>query len=155
GPAVDGGSMRRDSFLRTPIRGDHQNRLQNIQVSEVALSGNPPAAAPFYPQTLEITFDPAPGVTEVQIAPLWEGTLRFLPESSAGNPTDPAQVTRASFPGWSVTGDLLLLTPPSVPGSSSLDEAFAAHVPLVRPAPNVVRYSQVHLTPDFLFTTLT
>ena len=142
--------MRTFHFLRTPIRGDHQSRVLDVQVSEAPLEGDPPTDA-VYPQTLEIAFETVLGVTEVQIAPLWEGLLRFLPESTAVNPTDPAEVTPANYPGWSVTGDLILST---IAGTPGFDEAFADLVPLVGRAPSVVRYSRVTLTEDFLFTTL-
>ena len=48
--------MREAVFLRTPIRPDHQGRLQNLTVAEQPLSGNPdPANA--YPPTLILKFD--------------------------------------------------------------------------------------------------
>src|SRR5262245_1670535 len=142
--------MRTYHFLRTPIRGDHQSRVLDVLVSEAPLEGDPPAGA-VYPQTLEISFETVLGVTEVQIAPLWEGMLRFLPESTAGNPTDPADVTPANYPGWAVTGDLVLST---IAGTPGFEEAFADLVPVVGRAPSAVRYSRVSLTEDFLFTTL-
>jgi hypothetical protein len=138
--------MRIDGFLRTPIRGDHQIRMQNLTVSEVALSGNPTTAAP-YPQSLEITFSATVGVSEVQIAPLWEGLLRFIADDVTHNPTDPDQVSETQYLNWSVTGDLILRT------WYGLEEAFKKHIAFVTPAPATVRYSKVQLTRDFLFTT--
>jgi hypothetical protein len=142
--------MRTFHFLRTPIRGDHQARVLDVQVTEAPLQGDPPPDA-VYPQTLEISFETVLGVTEVQIAPLWEGLLRFLPESTAGLPVDPADVTPASYPGWPVTGDVVLST---IAGTPGFDEAFADLIPLIGRVPSTVRYSRVSLTEDFLFTTL-
>ena len=142
--------MRPFHFLRTPIRGDHQSDVTGVRVTEAPLRGDPPPDA-VYPQTLEISFETVLGVTEVQIAPLWEGLLRFLPESTAGHPIDPADVTRANYPGWPVTGDLILSTLAGTPG---FDDAFRDLIPLICHAPTTVRYSAVSLTEDFLFTTL-
>ena len=142
--------MRTFQFLRTPIRGDHQSRVLGVALSEAPPVGDPSPADP-YPQSLELSFDTVLGVTEVQIAPLWEGTLRFVPESSAGAPSDPAEVTPGNYAGWPVTGDLLLTT---VGGTRGFEQAFADLVPLVGSVPSSVRYSRVSLTEDFLFTTL-
>ncbi len=142
--------MRTFHFLRTPIRGDHQSRVLGVALSEAPPVGDPSPADP-YPQSLEISFDTVLGVTEVQIAPLWEGTLRFVPESTAGAPSDPAEVTPGNYAGWPVTGDLLLTT---VGGTRGFEQAFADLVPLVGRVPSSVRYSRVSLTEDFLFTTL-
>ncbi|MBN1814688.1 MAG: hypothetical protein JXA14_22805 [Anaerolineae bacterium] len=139
--------MRIDGFLRTPIRGEHQNRLQNLQVAECALMGTPAPTDP-YPQTLEISFHVMADVSEVQISPLWEGVLQFIPDSTANNPKDPAQVTKANFPGWSVTGDLILRT------WHGLEKAFATHIAFISPPPSTIRYSKIQLTREFLFTTL-
>src|SRR5258708_6893770 len=87
--------MRGSNFLRTPIRADHQSRLQGLTLSEHALIGNPEPGAP-YPQSLIIAFTADPGATEVQIAPLWEGVLYFLAEDTTGYPADPSDVTEAS-----------------------------------------------------------
>ena len=144
-------AMRTSDFLRTPIRGDHQSRVLGVQLAEAPPAGDPAHAEP-YPQSLEISFDTVLGVTEVQIAPLWEGQLRFVPEATTGAPTDPADVTPAAYPGWPVTGDLLLTT---VAGTSGFEQAFKDLVPLIgRFPPSSVRYSRVRLTEDFLFTTL-
>jgi hypothetical protein len=142
--------MRDYHFLRTPIRGDHQSRLTDVQVSEAALAGDPALDA-VYPQTLEISFGLEPAVTEVQIAPVWEGALIFLPDATTGNPVDPVDVTPAAYPGWSVTGDIVLRT---LPNSANSAVAFERNVPLVGRPPATVRYSSVRLTEDFLFTTL-
>ena len=99
--------MRDYHFLRTPIRGEDQWGLLDLQISEASSVGDPPPDQ-VYPQTLEISFDVAPATAEVQIAPLWEGSLIFLPDSTAGNPVDPAEVSPANYPNWSVTGDLVL-----------------------------------------------
>jgi hypothetical protein len=145
--------MRRDGFLRTPIRADHQARLLNLGIGEAALAGDPaPAAA--YPQTLEISFDVAAGTTEVQVALPWEGSLRFLPDSTLNHPATPAEAIEARFPTWGVTGDLALLTRSLVGSNAGLAEAFAAHLPLIDPLPGTLRFSKVRLTRDFLFTTL-
>lgn len=145
--------MRDLHFLRTPIRGDHQDRLQNIQVREIPLDGNP-LPDQLYPQTLEISFDVAPTVTEVQIAPLWEGFLLFLPDSTAGNPVDPSEVTESNYANWSVTGDLVLRSYISFVAGSDFESAFNQVIPLITPVPTAVRYSKVTITRDFLFTTL-
>jgi hypothetical protein len=69
--------MREAAFLRTPIRADHQGRLRNLMVEEPPLTGNPdPTNA--YPQTLILKFDVDASTIEIQVAPLWEGTLYFL-----------------------------------------------------------------------------
>jgi len=137
-------------FLRTPIRGEDQWSLLDLQVGEASLVGDPQPDQ-VYPQTLEISFDVALGTTEVQIAPLWEGSLIFLPDSTAGNPLDPAEVSLANYPNWSVTGDMVLTT---IAGTVDFADAFAFHIPLIRRVPGLVRYSKVRLTQDFLFTTL-
>lgn len=142
--------MRDYHFLRTPIRGDHQARLVDLEVGEAPLAGDP-APAQVYPQTLELSFEVAPTVTEVQIAPLWEGELIFLADSTAGNPATPADVTPAAYPSWSVTGDLVLRT---VAGTAGFEYAIRYHLPLIGGLPSTVRYSKVELTEDFLFTTL-
>src|SRR4051794_32971037 len=119
--------MRPDRFLRTPVRGDHQARLRDLGVGEAALEGNPAPGNP-YPQTLEVSFRVDAGVTEVQIAPLWEGQLQFVPDSVAGNPTTPDQVLESRFGTWSVVGDLVLRTLlPAVPGGH--ETAFTTHLP--------------------------
>ena len=86
--------MRDYHFLRTPIRGDHQSRLVDVQVNEAELAGDP-APDEVYPQTLEVSFEVAPAVTEVQIAPLWEGALIFLPDATTGNPVDRDELIKA------------------------------------------------------------
>lgn len=145
--------MRRDSFLRTPIRADHQGRLQNLTIAETVLDGNPDPAAP-YPQTLEIRFDVAASTTEVQIALPWEGMLRFRPDSTLNHPAVPSDVTVARYPTWAVGGDLLLRTFTLFGSGLGLQEAFTTHLPLLDPLPAIVRFSKVRLTQDFLFTTL-
>ena len=85
--------MRTDGFLRAPIRGDHR-RIANITLGDVALAAIPPDAV--FPQTLELAFDVNAGVTEVQIAPVWPGTLRFFADAPGSNPTDPAQATQTT-----------------------------------------------------------
>lgn len=143
--------MRVDGFLRTPIRGADQARLRELKVVEAPLSGNPDPTQP-YPQTTDITFTLADATAPVQIAPLWEGDLVFVPDAAKGNPRVAGQVNPDSYPHWSVTGALLLRT---WPGAGNLQAtAFATHLPLLDPAPDVVRYDRVRLTPEFLFTTL-
>ena len=145
--------MRDLHFLRTPIRGDHQDRIQNIQISETPLDGNP-LPSQVYPQTLEISFDVLPSVTEVQIAPLWEGYLIFRPDSTVGNPIDPSEVIEANVTNWSLKGDLILRSYISFVNESNFENAIKALIPLVTPVPTSVRYSKVEITKDFLFTTL-
>jgi hypothetical protein len=145
--------MRANGFLRTPIRGDHQARLQNLRGTEVPLAGNPASGTP-YPQALEISFDVQQGTTEIQISPVLEGTLLFIPDSTSNNPTDPAQVVEASYPGWSVTGDLLLRAVGVFGGSNELAAVFSQHIPLIAPPPDTFRYSKIRITRDFLFTTV-
>jgi len=142
--------MRSYHFLRTPIRADHQSRLLDLEVREAPLAGDP-APDQVYPQTLELSFEVDAAVTEVQIAPLWEGELIFLADSTAGHPAAPADVTPAAYAGWPVTGDLILRT---VAGTANFEYALRYHVPLVGRLPSSVRYSKVRLTADFLFTTL-
>ncbi|MFI0446902.1 hypothetical protein [Actinomadura sp. 6N118] len=142
--------MRDFHFLRTPIRGDQQFGLVDVQVGEAPLQGDP-RPADVYPQTLEISFEPGTAGPDVQIAPLWEGTLFFLPDSTVGGPADPADVTPAAYPNWPVEGDLILRTNA---GSADFDDAFGFHIPLIGRVPATVRYSRVRLTRDFLFTTL-
>jgi hypothetical protein len=143
--------MRQTTFLRTPIRAEHQGRLLNLQVAEQPLAGDP-SPTDIYPQTLLITFRVAPGTTEVQIAPLWEGSFKFLADSTAGYPTDPSQVTDANFPQWNLVGDLVLET--GLPDIIDLKSAFASQISLISPPPSIVRYSKVRLTRDFLFVTI-
>ncbi|HBV97450.1 MAG: hypothetical protein JL50_08240 [Peptococcaceae bacterium BICA1-7] len=139
--------MRDNGFLRTPIRADQQAQLQGLQVHEQPLLGDPKPGDP-YPQTLVITFTSPAGGPDVQIAPLWEGALYFLADSTAGLPTRPADAVEAKFSSWTLVGDLVLITP------QGLENAFRNHIPLITPPPGSVRYSKVRLTREFLFTTL-
>jgi hypothetical protein len=139
----------RTPFLRTPIRADHQSRLTIVEIDEEPLSGNPAPADP-HPQTLKVIFTPASSSTEIQIAPLWEGDLVFIADSTAGYPSQPADVTEANAQNWPLTGDLILVTR----DLGGMAAALKKSAPLVDPPPNVVRYSKVVLTNDFLFTTL-
>jgi hypothetical protein len=146
--------MRQTVFLRTPIKAAHQGRMQNLQVSEQPPAGNP-AAGDVYPQTLIVSFDVAAGTTDVEIAPLWEGYLYFLPDDTTGYPTKPEEVTPANFDKWRLVGDLVLHnTRGFLDESAAVDQAFASHIKLIRPAASAVRYSKVRLTRDFLFGTL-
>lgn len=145
--------MRDLHFLRTPIRGDHQDRLQNIHIGEVALNGNP-LPNQVYPQTLEISFDVVANVTEIQIAPLWEGFFLFLPDSTAGNPVDPSEVIESNYTNWSLTGDLILRSYTGFLQDSDFAGAFNGAIPLVTPPPTAVRYSKIVITKEFLFITL-
>jgi hypothetical protein len=144
--------MRRDAFLRTPILADHLSRIQNVQVAEVPLAGDPGGLP--YPQTLEISLEAVPGATEVEIALPWEGWLKFLPDSAAGRPTAVPDVLRSRVSSWPLEGDLLLRVGFADYWSSGLDEPFKTHLPRITPIPNVVRFSKVLLTEAFLFDTL-
>src|SRR4030042_1687566 len=139
--------MRMTNFCRTPIRAEHQARMRDLQVTEHSLAGDPQPGDPYYPQTLKISFKT--DESEVQVATLWEGLMVFLPDSTVGYPQNPSDVTLANFSGWSLLGDLILLT-----ADFSLVEAFQRHIPLVKQPPSIVRYSKVRLTQEFLFTTL-
>jgi hypothetical protein len=143
--------MRQTTFLRTPIRADHQSRLLNLQVAEQALAANP-SPTDVYPQTLLINFGIAAGTSEVQIAPLWEGSFRFLADSTDGYPTDPSEVTEANFPQWKLVGDLVLES--GVKEMIDMRKAFGTQLPLISPPPSIVRYSKIRLTRDFLFVTM-
>ena len=145
--------MRDDKFLRTPIRGDHQDRLQNLLIEEAPLAGNP-LSDDFYPQTLEISFEVDPAIAEVQIAPLWEGFFLFIPDSNSGNPTEVSEVSEANYPNWSVTGDLILRSFVDFSGPPNLESAFGTHIQLITPIPSIVRYSKIRLSQEFIFTTL-
>lgn len=139
--------MRMTNFLRTPIRAEHQARLRDLQVTEHPLTGDPQPGDPYYPQTLKISFKT--DESEVQVAALWKGLMLFLADSTAYYPQNPSDVTPANFSGWSLVGDLILLT-----ADFSLVEAFQTHISLIKQPPSIVRYSKVNLTQDFLFTTL-
>ena len=146
--------MRILEFLRTPIRASEESKLQNLNVSEQPLAANP-AAGDVYPQTLIISFEVNTGVTEIQIAPLWEGAFIFLADDTTGYPTKPEEVTAENFSKWNLVGDLVLhSTKKLLDEESSIESAFENSVPLIRPAPSSVRYSKVRLTQDFIFTTL-
>ncbi|MBM0259140.1 hypothetical protein JNW89_22740 [Micromonospora sp. 4G55] len=140
--------MRLNTFLRTPIRGDMQDRLRNLMVTEVSLAGDPKPGDNF-PQTLKLSFETDTPDLPVEIAPLWEGALQFIPDSTAQNPTVPGEVVEGRYDRWSVTGDLLLKTP-----AFGHEDAFRQLLPGFNPVPQLVRYSKVVLTPEFLFTTL-
>jgi hypothetical protein len=120
--------------------------MGNLQVTEQPFNGDPQPGDP-YPQSLQITFET--DETEVQVATLWEGLIHFIPDSTAGYPQNPQDVTEANFSTWPLVGDLLLIT-----ADFSLREPFATHIPLIKQPPSLVRYSKVRLTRDFLFTTL-
>jgi hypothetical protein len=139
----------RTPFLRTPIRADHQSRMTIVAIDEEPIAGDPSPADP-YPQTLKLTFTPASASTEIQIAPLWEGDLVFIADSTAGYPSQAADVTVANAQNWPLTGDLVLVTR----DLGGMSAAFRASAPFIDPPPNTVRYSKVVLTTDFLFTTL-
>jgi hypothetical protein len=144
--------MRTDGFLRTPIRGDHQSQIANVAVSDVALVRDP-AVADVFPQTLELAFDVNASVTEVQIAPVWPGSLKFFPDDPVKNVIQPGDVMQANMNTWSLTGDLVLSNEGAGLGLD-LKSAFGTHVPIVTAPPDQVRYSKVRLTSDFLFTTI-
>lgn len=146
--------MRETGFLRTPIKASHESRLTQLAVSEQPLKANPDAFE-VYPQTLNISFEPAAGTTEIEIAPLWEGQIYFLADDTTGYPTKPEQVTPGNFDTWNVVGDLVLHTSRNpIDDTSSIEAAFGAHVKMIRPAPSAVRYSKVRLTKEFVFDTL-
>jgi hypothetical protein len=145
--------MRDSNFLRTPVRADHQGRLLDISIGEAPLAGDPQPNDVF-PQTLEISFLVDPAVTEVQLAPLWEGYFLFIPDSTAGNPANTADVTRANYPNWSVTGDLVLRSYIDFTVQPNLMTAFAAQIPFIPKIPFLVRYSKIRLSEAFLFDTL-
>lgn len=142
--------MRVDGFLRTPLRGDQQRLIRDLVVAESPLRGDPDPAAP-YPQTLELTFSLPPDSPAIQVAPLWEGTLSFVPATTRGQPTVPAEVSPDRFDRWSVTGDLVLRTWAMTEFGPS---GFHTHLPWIDPAPSLVRYGPVTLTREFLFQTL-
>lgn len=143
--------MRVDGFLRTPVRGDHQTRLRSLAVGEVPVAGDPSPGMPF-PQTLEISFEVDAPDTEVQIAPLWEGAIRFVPDSTSRNPSVPEQVLPSRYPTWSVVGDLVLQAHRH--GSTDHTDAFEKHLPGFTPVVTAARYSKVRLTRELLFDTL-
>ena len=141
--------MRANGFLRTPIRAQHQAGMTQVEIDETPFAGNPLPSDP-YPQTLLISFVPDAGITDIQIAPCWEGELAFIADDMTGFPTAVAQVTAANAASWPLVGDLVLVSRDlGGPG-----KALKSHLTLIDSAPNVVRYSKVRLTTDFLFTTL-
>lgn len=137
--------MRATNFLRTPIRADHQARMRNLLVTEQLLTGDPSGGS--FLQALRITFETSE--TEVQIAALWEGRMRFIPDTTAGYPLSPEEVTEDNFSAWPLEGDLVLHTE-----DFSLHQPFATHIKLIAFPPSLVRYSKIRLTSDFLFSTL-
>jgi hypothetical protein len=130
--------MRPTKFLRTPIRADHQSRITNLAVSEAA--GGP----------LQLTFGVTQGVTEVQVAPLWQGELFFLSDDKSANPKQVSDVIAANFPAWKLAGELVLV----VDDRRALQDGLKTGAPFIAEPPTLVRYSKVKLTQAFLFATL-
>jgi hypothetical protein len=146
--------MRDLEFLRTPIKASEESKLRNLKVSEQPVAANP-AAGDVYPQTLIISFDVDRTVTEIELVPLWEGQFVFLADDTTGYPTKPEEVVPENFSKWNLKGDLVLHSSRGFAGeASSIESAFEANVPFIKPAPSSVRYSKVRLTRDFIFTTL-
>lgn len=141
--------MRTTAYLRTPIRADHQDRMTMLTLGEDPFAGNPLPKGP-WPQSLVLTFTPASGVSEIQIAPCWEGYLTFLADDKTGYPTQPSAVTKANAVQWPLKGDLVL----DVRDLGGMAKTLTTHAPSIDPVPSVVRYSKVKLTIDFLFITL-
>lgn len=123
--------------------------MTNTTIDETPLAGDPSPSAP-YPQTLLISFVPDAGVTDVQVAPCWQGDLVFLADDTTGYPTTAAEVTMANAASWPLVGDLVLVTR----DLGKHEKTFKTHLTLIETPPTVVRYSKVRLTTDFLFTTL-
>jgi hypothetical protein len=145
--------MRTDRFLRTPIKAEQQGGIDNVEVCEVPLTGDPDLGDQ-YPQTLEISFDVRLGATTIEVSPLWAGELGFRPDPTVTFPDSLEQVTGTNVPRWNATGELILSNHGNPMGDLAIGESFKKHVPLIAPPPDTVVYSKVRLTGDFLFTTL-
>ncbi|HKR22091.1 MAG TPA: hypothetical protein VJS17_05810 [Pyrinomonadaceae bacterium] len=135
--------MRDLHYLRTPLKS---HDFSSLTIQEVPFSNDFGQPDPC-PQAIEITFTPL-GQPNVEIALVWDGQLRFLPDSTT-LPNSPADVTEANFPNWNLTGTLVL----SLNDSSSAAK-ITRDVPLLKNWPTTARYEKVTLTRPFLFTTL-
>ena len=135
--------MRDLHYLRTPLKS---HDFSSLTIQEVPFANDFGQADPC-PQAIDITFTPS-GQPAVEIALVWDGQLRFLPDSTT-LPTSPTQVTEANFPNWNLTGTLVL----SLNDSSSAAR-ITRDVPLLKNWPTTARYEKVTLTRPFLFTTL-
>jgi hypothetical protein len=137
--------VRDRQYLRTPLK---PYNFSSLTLQEIALRNDFGRADPG-PQSIEILFTPPPGQSSVEIALVWDGLLRFLPDDSSELPQTPEEVTESNFPDWNLTGTLILLMTDSLSGAR-----VTGDVPLLASWPTVARYEKVTLTRAFLFTTL-
>jgi hypothetical protein len=136
--------MRDRLYLRTPIK---PYNFSSLAIQEVAFKNDFGSADP-RPQAIEITFVPPAGQSQVEIALVWDGLLRFLPDSNT-LPASRSEVTEANYPNWNLTGTLILSQ-----HDSSSGRRIRSDVPLLKNWPTTARYEKVTLTRRFLFTTL-
>ena len=135
--------MRDLHYLRTPLK---PRDFSTLTVREVPFKNDFGQSDPC-PQGIEITFTPS-GQPAVEIALVWDGQIRFLPDSNE-LPNLPAEVTEANCANWNLTGTLVLSLFNSTSGAR-----ITRDVPLLKNWPTTARYEKVTLTRSFLFTTL-
>lgn len=138
--------------VRFCFSADQQARIDatSLAVADVPYAAAPPAGQP-YPQALRLSFRLNGAVPPPQVVPLFPGLLRFIPDPAATGtlpkPED-VQLTDAAYATWRTVGTLRV----------ALDVTVGRDLPLLLPGlevlPNVVWYSPVRISRDFLFTSL-
>ncbi|MGQ0679575.1 MAG: hypothetical protein ACT4OM_07970 [Actinomycetota bacterium] len=139
-------------FLRFVFSAADQANIDpaSLVVQDVAYAAAPNPAQP-YPQSLRITLRSDATKPWPQIRPLFPGKLEFIADAAAPGATpSPAEVdfTPAAYAGWRTRGMLKVTLDPRRQGD------LKAHAAGLEVFPNIVWYSPVRVTSDFLFTTL-
>jgi hypothetical protein len=142
----------RAGFLLFPFSPADQARIEaaSIVVDDIAFAAAPAAGSP-YPQAMRVAFRLTAASPIPQIRPLFPGQLRFIPDPAAPGVTpapNDIEFTAAAFATWRTRGTLRLTI------DVEAAQAMAALVPGFEVLPNVVWYSPVRISQDFLFTTL-
>ncbi len=145
--------MPRTEFLRFPFSSEDQQSidLTSLQVDDIPYAGAPAARAP-YPQSLRIRFQRKNGVTTpIQIRPLFPGALAFVRDDPAAPIPAPGAVTDAgnAYDAWPTRGTLMVSLE-----SVAIQKHLRGQAPGLEVLPNLVWYSGVRLSRDFLFTSL-
>jgi hypothetical protein len=117
-----------------------------LTAPDVAYEAAPAPGQP-YPQSLRLQFKLTNPGKKPQVRPLGPGQLEWLPDPGGTLP-EPAQAIPANIATWPINGTLKLTIKDS---EVARRMAELSGLPVV---PNVLWYSKVRLTNDFLFTSL-
>jgi hypothetical protein len=131
--------------------GDQANiDLASIVVEDIGYAAAPDPSQP-YPQAMRVFFRTDPTAALPQVRPLFPGKLRFIADPGAPGiiPTaGQVNFTPAAYAGWQTLGTLHVSLDPK------RQEDLRDHAPALEVLPNLVWYSPVRITSDFLFVTL-